>query len=119
MTAQADDTMHLVVGWLGRSRFPGKTTRARAIADLIAVQRPIDFYSVRMVDEDLGTAIHCSFTSRADAVRVAACVKARLVYGRQWVFMLDQGACDAISLIIGESKRSRKSDGALPVPLGM
>lgn len=118
MTAQADETKHLVVGWLGRSRFPAKTTRARAIADLIAVQRPTDFYSVRMVDEDVGTAIHCSFTSRADAARVAACVKATLVDSRQWVFMLDQGACDAISLIIRETKRSGKSGDAPLLPLG-
>jgi hypothetical protein len=113
MAERANDTMHLVVGWPGRSNRISSALAVRTMADLIATQQPSDFYSIQIVDEINGPSIHCSFASQLDADRLAATVKATVVasyptYRSQRVFVLDQDACDAICDLIGERNRAQK-----------
>ena len=98
-------TPNLVVGWAGNSDAMMSAMRARTMIDLIAALRPKGLYSVRLVDEEDGPAIHCGFQNGADADRLAGAVGATVVgrypgYRSQRGVVLDEKACETVHRVL-------------------
>jgi hypothetical protein len=74
---------------------------ARALHDLILKFGARGYYSVRVVEDECGPAIHCAFEEKADADRLAAAVGAIEItrygiYRSERAFCLNEAATQAI-----------------------
>jgi len=101
---------HLIAGWVGD--YEHSSSRAHVMVDLLAALEPTAHYSVQVVEEGDGPAVHCAFANKTDADRFAAAVGARPVgkyagYRSQRSFVLDEKTCKAIQRALDGQRRDR------------
>lgn len=75
--------------------------RARTLYDLIVARRPRGFFSVRIVEDECGPAVHCMFERKEDADRLASTVRAIEVvrydgYASQRIFRFGDEAANSV-----------------------